>query len=54
MVKIEGDYFKKVISKNNEQHIQQAIEQKLEAMNQNDALKRKLEHEKYMKMLLKK
>ena len=54
MVKIEGDYFKKVISKNQEQHIQQAIERKEEAMCQNDAFKRKLENEKYMKMLLKK
>jgi hypothetical protein len=53
MVKIEGDYFKKVITKNHEDHLKQVLEKKEENQNQNDYFQRKMEHERVMKAYLK-
>ena len=53
MVKIEGDYFKKVITKNHEDHLKQVLEKKEENQNKNDYFQRKMEHERVMKAYLK-
>ena len=53
MVKIEGDYFKKVINKNNENHMRQVLDRKYENQYQNDACQRRQEQERVMKAYLK-